>query len=147
VIQFEEDRELMRSLRGVQTPSKRYQGKFYVYTEAAGIGGHSQRYLLDSGTQYPVLFERPAQEFTVLRNEPAPMMVMSTGDRKLRPCIVHLLRFGNVVLQNVQLMLADPLPGEQPFEDGLLPLNLFESIYFNNEKGYVILNPIFRRNE
>ncbi len=26
-------------------------------------------------------------------------------------------------------------------EDGLLPMNLFRSVYFNNQEGYVILNP------
>jgi hypothetical protein len=26
-------------------------------------------------------------------------------------------------------------------EDGLLPMRLFHSIYFNNQKGYLILNP------
>lgn len=141
-IQFEKNGELMSLLPGSPLRSKRYEGKFYVYTQTAVEGGHSQRYLLDSGTQYPILFEQPAQEFTVLRNEPSPVMITSAGQRKLRPCVIAVLQFGNVFLKNVRLMLADALPGEQPFENGLLPLSLFKSIYFNNRKGYVVFNPV-----
>ena len=38
-------------------------------------------------------------------------------------------------------MVADLMTGEKRYEDGLLPLCVFEAIYFNNDENYVILNP------
>ncbi len=48
-------------------------------------------------------------------------------------------------LRNVRWMLAEVLPGENRFESGILPLNLFDSIYFNSEESFVVLNPSLPR--
>ncbi len=141
MIEFDKDGELGHTLQGARVQCKRHEGKFYIYTRTEDDEGHSQRYLIDSGTQYPVLFERPAQEFAILPHEPSLLLLTSAGHRRLQPCVITVLQFGDMILRNVRLMLADPLPGEQPFEDGLLPLSIFETIYFNNQNGYVILNP------
>jgi hypothetical protein len=39
-------------------------------------------------------------------------------------------------------MVADLLPDEKRYEDGLLPLTLFKAVYSNIEESCVILKPI-----
>ena len=38
-------------------------------------------------------------------------------------------------------MLAPLLPGEIRPQKGMLPLSVFDAVYFNNEESFVILNP------
>ncbi len=48
------------------------------------------------------------------------------------------LRFGDKSLHRLPVALLGEV---ERAEDGLLPMRLFRSIHFNNQEGYVMLNP------
>ena len=65
----------------------------------------------------------------------------SIGRRRFRPCRLASLQVGSTVLRNVKAVLAPLLPGEIRPQKGMLPLSVFDAVYFNNEESFVILNP------
>jgi hypothetical protein len=107
-----------------------------------------QHWLLDSGSAYPIAhasIERPPALDIVHIDSKALVSSSATGLRKTHPCRLRVFRVGDVSLRNVRWMLAEVLPGENRFESGILPLNLFDSIYFNSEESFVVLNPSLPR--
>jgi hypothetical protein len=48
------------------------------------------------------------------------------------------LQFGDKSSRQLPVVLLNEV---KRTEDGLLPMRLFRSVYFNNQEGYMILNP------
>jgi hypothetical protein len=144
-IRFEESGELEETLLGQRIPTERRQSKFYLLVPGADGSSEPMRFLLDSGSPYLVVYDKPATagRLSVISFERNTLLAESAiGKRKLRPCRVGGFRIGNHSLANLRVILAETLPGEQRFEDGLLPLRMFAAVYFNNAGNYVILDPV-----
>ena len=147
-IRFEKDGDLKSVLTGERLPSERNQSKFYVSVQPLGGEEKGRRFLLDSGALDPLVFALPSQvpALDVVHMEEQGMVAQtSIGQRNMHFCRVGIFCIGGLTLKNLRFMVADLLPGEKRYEDGLLPMSLFDSIYFNNEKSYVILNPAWPR--
>ncbi len=147
-IRFEKNGDLNSVLTGERLPSERNQSKSYVSVQPLGGEEKGRRFLLDSGALDPLVFALPSQvpALDVVHMEEQGMVAQtSIGRRNMHLCRVGIFRIGGLTLKNLRFMVVDLLPGEKRFEDGLLPMRLFDSIYFNNEKSYVILNPVWPR--
>lgn len=143
-IQFEENGDLKHLLRGERLESERNQSKCYVSVQPAATGERRLRFLLDSGSLAPLIFAQPSKTpnlHVVYMDVRISTMSTPIGRRNTRSCHVGALQVGEVKLHNLRFIVADVLPGEKRYEDGLLPLTLFDAVYFNNEESVIILNP------
>jgi len=144
-IRFEESGELENTLLGQRIPTERRQSKFYLLIPGAGGFSDPMRFLLDSGSPYLLLYDKPAvvARLSVISFERDTLLAESAiGKRRLQPCRIGGFQIGGHFLANLRVILAETLPGEQRFEDGLLPLRMFAAVYFNNAGNYVILDPV-----
>jgi hypothetical protein len=60
--------------------------------------------------------------------------------RSERPAQLATLALGDTRLRNLQIYLTGRIEASRP-EDGILPTRLFDAVYVNNAKGFLILNP------
>jgi predicted aspartyl protease len=98
------------------------------------------KFVLDSGAEGLILFAAGCRK---LGNEVKPSEQMmqvytNTGKDQSRTGWLDKLQFGEKSLRGLSAVL---LYGVERTEDGLLPMHLFRSVYFNNRDGYVLLNP------
>lgn len=136
--EIDEDGRLAEQLGGIRLTVDRKGGRYYVRGQLAGAS-EPRRLLLDSGIPYSVLYEDPELD---LRCSGANTAAQSgIGSRKLRSCRLATLDLGPVQFRNLAVQLTPRLAGQPRWEDGILPLTLFDAIYFNNAENFVILNP------
>jgi hypothetical protein len=137
-LEIDEDGRLAERLGGTRLAVERKGGRYYVRGQLAGAS-EPRRLLLDSGIPYSVLYEDPRLD---LRCSGANTSAQSgIGARKLRPCRLATLNLGTVQFRNLDVQLTPRLAGQAGWEDGILPLALFDAIYFNTAESFVVLNP------
>jgi hypothetical protein len=136
--------ELKSMLSGSRLHCERNQSKFYLPVPSTGRDVKCRRFLLDSGADAPFVFvqssEIPEQDIVRIEEE---QFVLRTGvgQRKIRACRIGTYRVGGVMFENIRFMIANLLVSEWKYGDGLLPLRLFDAVYFDNDEDYVMLNP------
>jgi hypothetical protein len=136
-ISLEENGNLRQKLGGAEFPIEIKEDRDYVrYDSATRL---PVRFMLDSGTRIPVIFENPQLESALWierENQPVAYIGRNVGAGRIRT-----LRLGSETIRNLSVWLTRTRDNETRWENGLLPTALFRSIYFNHEKGYVIMNP------
>ncbi|MBK5291717.1 MAG: aspartyl protease family protein [Acidobacteriia bacterium] len=127
-------------------PAGRVVGDRVAFTNSAGrlqipvslpSGNAVRNLILDSGASHLVLFapvklDLPREAF----------LDTSSGSQKVTMGRLALLKIGG---QSWKRLPAASLPRPLTHtSDGLLPIHLFRSVYFNHTGGYVIFNPVFQ---
>lgn len=145
-VEFETNAELENSLCGARLPLKEHEGRWLV---AAPINQESRqqhwRLAPDSGLATLILFARdkPALDWAP---ETAEVLFARTdhGSREVQQRRVRSLQIGSVKFSDLPLIaMAAEQAGVGRIEDGLLPTSLFQRVYFNHRRGYLILNPVY----
>lgn len=86
-----------------------------------------------------MIFEYPELD-SAPRIEPEDQAVHSSG-RSVDAGHIRSFQIGNEVIKKLPVRLTRARDNKKRWENGLLPTGLFRSVYFNHEKGYVIMNP------
>jgi len=98
------------------------------------IESEGMNLVLDSGASFAVLTSPRARALAV--EDGVADLKSAAGMRRTAAATIPRLRFGRVVLRNIAAAIA---PRNDPREDGLLPINLFESVYIAADRKSVIL--------
>jgi predicted aspartyl protease len=140
-IEFEDEDEMEKSLRGARLPIEWNEGRALITPD----GKARLRLVLDSGAPAVILFNAGAR-VAELNWEPRDQRQLrlnsSAGaciarQRRLREFSVGGAEFHDLLVTHCEA--KDGCEGRA--EDGLLPTSLFQSIYFNHRKNFVIFNP------
>ena len=91
--------------------------------------------ILDSGASFAVLTSARARALAV--EDGAAEVTSAAGMRRTAAATIPRLRFGRMVLRNVASAIA---PRNDPREDGLLPITLFDSIYIAADRKSVVVH-------
>jgi hypothetical protein len=137
-IELDLDGQVAGQLAGERLAAERKGGRYYVKGQPAG-SAKPRRFLLDSGIPYPMIYDDPSLELQCSRS--ARAAESGIGARELRRCRIASLALGALRLADLDVQVAARLGGLPAWEDGILPLALFDSMYFNSREGVVILNP------
>ncbi len=97
------------------------------------------KFVFDAGVANLILFASGCQKLAKQIEPSEQLMQVSTnaGKSLTRTGWLDKLQFGDKSLSRLLVLLGEV----ERTEDGLLPMRLFRSVYFNNQKGYLILNP------
>ncbi|MDQ3749893.1 MAG: retroviral-like aspartic protease family protein [Acidobacteriota bacterium] len=98
------------------------------------------KFVLDSGASDLILFASGCRKLEKQIERSEQLMQVSTiaGKSLTQTGWLDGLQFGNKSLSRLPVALLGEV---ERAEDGLLPMRLFSSVYFNNQEGYVFLNP------
>ncbi|MFN8005233.1 MAG: retropepsin-like aspartic protease [Acidobacteriota bacterium] len=133
---FEDDEELAHKLCGQPVPLIWHEGRPLISAVQAGKK-EAVRLVLDSGTPMLWLFEpKPAVNTT---SQPWLVAASDAGRKLIQSDRLPSLRLGGLRFTNVPVIRTAATSFRQ--EDGLLPTNLFQAVYFNHRQGVVIFNP------
>jgi predicted aspartyl protease len=137
------DGVLHRDMLGVQIPVETIEFRDYVLDDPGAVTRPPMRFLLDSGSAFPVIFERPQRGpgFEVARGVQKLSFVSAFGSRLVEAGRIGVIRIGSETIRNMSVRVTAARDNEDRSESGLLPTALFRGIYFNHREGYVILNP------
>ncbi|MEO8071806.1 MAG: aspartyl protease family protein [Acidobacteriota bacterium] len=105
------------------------------------IGQKTCKLVLDSGASNLIIFASGYQKLQnqiELSNQTAQLST-NAGGQSAQTGWLDRVQCGGKNLRRLQVALLNETANRAA--DGLLPLSLFRSVYFNNQKGYVILNP------
>jgi len=98
------------------------------------IESEGLNFILDSGASFPVLTSARSRALAV--EDGVAELASAAGMRRTAAATIPRLRFGRIVLRNIAAAVA---PRNDPREDCLLPINLFESVYIAADRKSVIL--------
>lgn len=138
-IKFDDDRSLQSSLRGLAVPVRRSAGRLLVRAATPPMG-----LVLDSGAQGVVLFENSRDGVSKIRFPavgPLGTLTSAAGTRTGRYALLPRLEIGDQTLSGLEVVMISVNRQDPREENGLLPLWLFHTIYFDHENGSVMLNP------
>jgi predicted aspartyl protease len=127
---FDLEGSIAARLSGKRTKVSSADGRMLV---PARIGGKKRLLVLDSGASHLILFTRASLTRVV-----AATVDSNGGAQMALSGAISSLQVGDVELEQVP---AAMMPVARGNEDGLLPVNLFRSIYVDAPSGFVILNP------
>jgi predicted aspartyl protease len=138
-LEFEAGTELETRFCGARVPLVAHEGRSLV---ALSVNQQPWRFVLDSGIGTMLLFARRnlALDWAAGAGE---MQLLSTdfGSRTVTQRRVRSLQLGPVKLVDLPVTVVTGQAGAGRIEDGLLPTSLFQRVYFNQRRGYAILNP------
>jgi len=142
-VTFDPSGALARELRGTRVPFEFADGRPVVEVQADT--GRTLRLALDSAAEVCMLFERAPGLLARLRLGHWRPWSIETYLGKTPAAVGELvpLRVGSTRLTGIAgaMMAADR--GEPRLEEGLLPLSLFDAVYFDNEgRGIVIVEEL-----
>ncbi len=141
-IEFEDGAELENSLSGERLPLECHEGRAIVLARSARKEGW--RLALDSGISNLLLFAADWRDLKLdwAQGEPQPL----TARTDLGSQVVWQKRLRSFSLGGANFydlpaaVMESKVAGEGRAEDGLLPTSLFQQVYFNHRKNFVILN-------
>jgi predicted aspartyl protease len=141
-IKFEDDAELENSLSGERLPFECHEGRAIVLARPAKK--KSWRLTLDSGIQNLLLFASDWRDLKLDWAQGEPQRLLARSDlgsqivwqKRLRSFSIGGVNFYDLPVAVMESKVA----GEGRVEDGLLPTSLFQQVYFNHRKNFVILN-------
>jgi predicted aspartyl protease len=131
-------------LRGVRLPFDSDEGRIVVAAAAATASRNGRRFVLDSGVSHLVLFDRQLQGpgIDVEKDGGTVAALTEHAGLQLRTGRIRHLAVGGQTFHDLPLVLMpETSRAEARVEDGLLPTNLFRSVYFDNRERFVLLNP------
>lgn len=142
-LEFEENNDLAKRLVGTPLKIEQDEGKMIVRSETARPVKESLRLVLDSGASHLVIF--PPASFR-LRIEPEHresfLTTTNATGTLVRQGWLHDLSVGGEHIVSLPVALILPHDSfESRGEDGLLPTCFFRTIFFQNDRQTVILNP------
>jgi predicted aspartyl protease len=101
------------------------------------------RFVPDTGSGTLILFARGERALDWAPDMGATGLARTdVGSRAVQQRLVRRLQFGPVTFTDLPVAVLAAEPSDSGLsEDGLLPMSLFERVYFNHRRGYLILNP------
>lgn len=103
-------------------------------------GGAMYRFVPDSGAETLVLYGQSLADRLVTTWRPLPAVLGSlTGSRALRAGLVDRLSVGGAAIVRQPAVVVPERPADGV--DGLLPLHLFERVFFSVAERYLVLQP------
>lgn len=97
------------------------------------------RLVLDSAASQLILFSSRQELDLECSGDSSLAVATNTGRQRTETGVLRQLKLANETFGH--LPVAFLTPGARQSADGLLPSSLFRAIYFNNQEGYVVLNP------
>jgi predicted aspartyl protease len=141
LIEFDDGGELEKSLRGERTPVELREGRALI----TSAGRERLRLALDSGAPAMILFNVDARMLGLYQEPGDPLtfrLNSNLGSQVVWQRRLRNFSVGGVEFNDLRVALCEAeygCPGR--VEDGLLPTSLFQNIYFNHRKKFVMLNP------
>ncbi len=142
-VEFEENGEMERRFAGSRLLVEQDEGKLIVQAKTTSPVKETLRLVLDSGASHLVIFP-PASGRLRLQAEHRDSFLVSTDatSNLVKQGWLRDLLIGDERIETLPVVLILPQASvESRNEDGLLPTSLFHTIFFQNEKHIVILNP------
>ncbi len=135
--------DLRRNLDGTELPIEVNGDRDYFQYDSGSAAQQPVRFMLDSGTPIPVIFENPQinSALSIVREIPTMYSPGSVAGRRVDAGRIRTLSLNGATINNLSVRLAQAKENEKRWENGLFPTVLFRAVYFNHERGYVILNP------
>lgn len=139
-ILVEDTTELENKMCGDSIPLEIREGRAMVRTR------NNWRMVLDSGIAMLSLFDASQrikeQEFRSVTWRPM-LATSDLGSRKVWHGQLPMFKLGQIALRDVPVTLFEIQASKDGRdEDGLLPLRLFHSLYFNHRRKLLLLNPL-----
>lgn len=121
----------------VRVPFKKDEGRILLNLK---INQTNLTFVFDSGAAGLILFASGGQKLAgqIEPSEQITQVSTNAGKNRTRTGWLDKLQFGGKGIRRVPVALLNEV---ERTEDGLLPMRLFRSVYFNNQEGYMILNP------
>lgn len=121
----------------VRVPFEKDEGRILLNLK---IKQTNLTFVFDSGAAGLILFASGCQKLAgqIEPNEQITQVSTNAGKNQTRTGWLDKLQFGGKGIRGVPVALLNKV---ERTEDGLLPMRLFRSVYFNNQEGYIILNP------
>ena len=144
LVEFEDGGSLKVKLKGNHVPVELDEGRLMLNAYAALNREVPARLVLDSGTRVHVIFGDAIRKLELVGETEQAETSNSAliNGKRLPTSQLKSLKIGDEIFHELQTILVFENAGSQlRSEDGLLPTVLFNSIYFNNQDKYVILNP------
>jgi len=140
-IEFEDEDEMEKSMRGARLPIERHEGRALITPD----GKARLRLVLDSGAPAMILFNGGAR-VAGLNWKPGEQRQLrlnsSAGARIARQRMLREFSVGGAEFHDLLVTQCEAKDGcDGRAEDGLLPTNLFQRVYFNHRKNFVMFNP------
>jgi predicted aspartyl protease len=149
-IEFEDEDELEQRLNGERLPIEWRDDRMLILARPLMAGRKSRRFVLDSGIGSLLLF---AEDWRNLKLdwEPCPPAWVEArselGGRGAWRRQLRSYRVGDVDFSDLPVVVMESNSAQTGrIEDGLLPTGLFQQVYINQRKRFVILNPKFAPN-
>jgi len=121
----------------VRVPFEKDEGRILLNLK---IKQTNLTFVFDSGAAGLILFASGCQKLAgqIEPSEQITQVSTNAGESLTQTGWLDKLQFGGKRIRRVPVALLNKV---EPTEDGLLPMRLFRSVYFNNQEGYMILNP------
>ena len=143
-IVFEEHQEFEHQATGTRLPFVLDSGKILISAQTSNHPAGELQLILDSGTPGLMLFEPTLQtrKVPVERNGGFIMMAAATtGVRPTQTGRLARVRVGDEFFENLPVTFVRGDSIAKTFAaNGLLPTNLFQTLYVNNQKKFVVMN-------
>jgi hypothetical protein len=149
-IVLEENGDLEKEMLGVRILIEQRDYRDHVHVDSGSESRAPRvRLMLDSGTEFPVMFEDPKLNSVLqLSRDHAPLSIRGAlGSRPIKTGRIRSLRIGDELFRDLPVRLARAREIERRWENGLFPTSLLRVVYFNHEKAYVIVNPELSRTQ
>lgn len=123
--------------RAVRVPFEKDEGRILLNLK---LKQTTLKFVFDSGATDLILFASGCQKLAgqIEPSEQITQVSTNAGKSQTRTGWLDKLHFGGKVIRRVPVALLNEA---ERTEDGLMPLRLFRSVYFNNQAGYMVLNP------
>jgi predicted aspartyl protease len=121
----------------VRVPFEKDEGRILLNLK---IKQTNLTFVFDSGAAGLILFASGCQKLAgqIEPSEQITQVSTNAGKNQTRTGWLDKLQFGDKSSRRLLVVLLNEV---KRTEDGLLPMRLFRSVYFNNQEGYMILNP------
>jgi predicted aspartyl protease len=150
-LEFETGIELEAGLCGERMPLEEHAGRWFVEVPVNSKlrpknwqNDQQQHWRLvpDTGLSTLLLFARGELALDWAPDTAATGLARTdVGSRVVQQRRVRSLQLGLVTFTDLPVAVLAKQADSGLSEDGLLPMNLFERVYFNHRRGYLILNP------
>lgn len=149
-IEFEDGDELESSLSGERLPIEWREGRALVLARCAAAESRSRRFVLDSGIANLLLFTDDWRDLKLDWEQGESQWIEARSDLGSRVARLRRLRsfsIGGAGFYDLPVVVMESKTAQAGrIEDGLLPTSLFQQVYVNRRKRFVILNPKFGLN-
>ncbi|MEP7341175.1 MAG: aspartyl protease family protein [Acidobacteriota bacterium] len=143
-LEFEASDELETRLCGARLPLEERAGRWLVTISVIQKDWQQHwRFVPDTGVATLLMFAREEVALDwVPDTMEARLARTDVGSQQVQQWRVRSLQLGPVKFTDLPvIVLAAAQAGEGRSENGLLPTSLFQRVYFNHRRGYLILNP------